>query len=297
MMFEIRLSCYPICDGFVELRCLSMFFRKRHFETYYRQNLGKRLLSNKSVSDEAERSLILKLKTECGYQFTLRFERMFTYMKTSEDAMKHFYEAMGPELGDGPTLVVSVLTTGSWPINSTATCKLPSEIQTVYDEFTTHYLGTYSGRRPTWQTNMLSVDIKETFGTGQEHEVHVSTYQMCVLLLFNSVDRLSYREIEQATEIPILNLKQCLQSLVCIEGKNLLRKVPGSRWNLNLKNNRIMKVRRALDHDNIVAEVTKQLQSRFLPDPVVIKQRIGALIKREFLELDKDDQKLYRYIP
>ncbi|MFS7971617.1 putative cullin protein, neddylation [Helianthus anomalus] len=60
---------------------------------------------------------------------------------------------------------------------------------------------------------------------------------------------------------------------------------------------RIMKVRRALDHDNIVAEVTKQLQSRFLPDPVVIKQRIEALIKREFLELDKDDQKLYRYMP
>ncbi|KAF5796730.1 putative cullin [Helianthus annuus] len=247
MMFEIRLSCYPICDGFVELRCLIMFFRccigclcfeklqlyisgclilldkviilfcylqeKDIFETYYRQHLGKRLLSNKSVSDEVERSLILKLKTECRYQFTSRFECMFTDMKTSEDTMKQLYEAMGPELGDGPTLVVSVLTTGSWPIKSTATCKLSSEIQTVYDEFTTYYLGTYSGRKPTWQTNMGSIDIKATFGTGQEHELHVSTYQMCVLMLFNSVDRLSYREIEQATEIPILNLKQCFAVL------------------------------------------------------------------------------------
>ncbi|KAJ0765916.1 putative cullin [Helianthus annuus] len=163
---------------------------------------------------------------------------MFTDMKTSEDTMKQFYEAMGPELGDGPTLVVSVLTTGSWPIKSTATCKLPSEIQTVYDEFTTYYLGTYSGRKPTWQTNMGSIDIKATFGTGQEHELHVSTYQMCVLMLFNSVDRLSYREIELATEIPILNLKQCLQSLACIERKNVLRKEPVSRWNLNFKNKR-----------------------------------------------------------
>ncbi|KAJ0478047.1 putative cullin [Helianthus annuus] len=91
---------------------------------------------------------------------------MFTDMKTSEDAMKQFYEAMGPELGDGPTLVVSVLTTGSWQIKSTATCKLPSKIQTVYDEFTTRYLGTYNRRSPTWQTNLVSVDIKETFGTG-----------------------------------------------------------------------------------------------------------------------------------
>ncbi|KAJ0550598.1 putative cullin [Helianthus annuus] len=60
---------------------------------------------------------------------------MFTDMKTSEDTMKQFYETMGPELGDGPTLVVSVLTTGSWPIKSIATCNLPSEIQTVYDKF------------------------------------------------------------------------------------------------------------------------------------------------------------------
>ncbi|KAF5772440.1 putative cullin protein, neddylation [Helianthus annuus] len=137
---------------------------------------------------------------------------------------------------------------------------------------------------------------------------------MCVLMLFNSVDRLSYIEIEQATEIPILNLKQCLQSLACIEGKNVLRKEPVSKdirednvffFNdkfssefyrvkiaqmepelekqevrqgvedikpqINAAIVRIMKVRRALDHDNIVAEVTKQLQSRFLPDPVVIK--------------------------
>ncbi|MFS7929829.1 putative cullin [Helianthus anomalus] len=159
MMFEIQLSCYPICANFVELRCLIMFFRC--------------CIGCLCVSDEAERSLILKLKIECGYQFTSRFERMFIDMKISEDTMKH------------------VLTTGSWSIKSTATCKLPSEIQTVYDEFTSYYLGTYSGRGPTWQTNMGSFDIKATFGTGQEHELHVSTYQMCVLMLFNSVDRLS----------------------------------------------------------------------------------------------------------
>lgn len=59
---------------------------------------------------------------------------------------------------------------------------------------------------------------------------------------------------------------------------------------------RIMKSRRVLDHNNIVAEVTKQLQSRFLPNPVVIKKRIESLIEREFLERDKTDRKLYRYL-
>ncbi|KAK9941820.1 hypothetical protein M0R45_007514 [Rubus argutus] len=35
-----------------------------------KQHLAKQLLSSKTVSDDAERSLILKLKTMCGYQFT-----------------------------------------------------------------------------------------------------------------------------------------------------------------------------------------------------------------------------------
>lgn len=38
------------------------------FEKYYKQHLAKRLLSGRTVSDDAERSLLVKLKTECGYQ-------------------------------------------------------------------------------------------------------------------------------------------------------------------------------------------------------------------------------------
>ncbi|XVF60511.1 hypothetical protein PTKIN_Ptkin08bG0053200 [Pterospermum kingtungense] len=52
------------------------------FEKYYKQHLAKRLLSEKTVFDDVERSLIVKLKTECGYQFTSKLEGMFTYMKT-----------------------------------------------------------------------------------------------------------------------------------------------------------------------------------------------------------------------
>ncbi|KAI3713173.1 hypothetical protein L1987_71746 [Smallanthus sonchifolius] len=335
-------------DVEIVLDKVMMLFRylqeKDIFEKYYKQHLAKRLLSNKSVSEDAERSLILKLKTECGYQFTSKLEGMFTDMKTSDDTMKGFYAAMGSELGDGPMLVVHVLTTGSWPTQSTTACNLPSEILTVCDKFKMYYLGTHSGRRLTWQTNMGSADIKATFGRGQKHELNVSTFQMCVLMLFNNGDGLSYREIEQATEILTSDLKRCLQSLACAKGKNVLRKEPMSKdigeddtffFNDKFSSKfykvkigtvvaqkesepekqetrqrveedrkpqieaaivRIMKARRVLDHNNIVAEVTKQLQSRFLPNPVVIKKRIESLIEREFLERDKDDRKLYRYL-
>ncbi|KAK3155280.1 hypothetical protein QOZ80_2BG0201170 [Eleusine coracana subsp. coracana] len=335
-------------DVEVILDKVMMLFRylqeKDVFEKYYKQHLAKRLLSGKTVSDDAERSMIVKLKTECGYQFTSKLEGMFTDMKTSQDTMQDFYAKKADELGDGPTLDVHILTTGSWPTQPSPPCNLPPEILTVCEKFRAYYLGTHSGRRLTWQTNMGTADIKATFGKGQKHELNVSTYQMCVLMLFNSADGLTYKEIEQATEIPASDLKRCLQSLACVKGKNVLRKEPMSKdiseddtfyFNDKFTSKlvkvkigtvvaqkesepekqetrqrveedrkpqieaaivRIMKSRRVLDHNSIVSEVTKQLQARFLPNPVVIKKRIESLIEREFLERDKVDRKLYRYL-
>ena len=59
---------------------------------------------------------------------------------------------------------------------------------------------------------------------------------------------------------------------------------------------RIMKARRVLDHNSVVAEVSRQLSSRFVPNPTVIKKRIESLIEREFLERDGTDRKLYKYL-
>jgi cullin 3 len=328
---------------------VMMLFRylqeKDVFEKYYKQHLAKRLLSGKSVSDDVERSVIVKLKTECGYQFTSKLEGMFTDMKTSQDTMQGFNSMIScSDLSEGPTISVQVLTTGSWPTQLVTTCNLPSEILALCNIFKTYYLSTHTGRRLTWQTNMGTADLKASFGNGEKHELNVSTYQMCILMLFNTGDRFTYKEIEQVTEIPTLDLKRNLQSLACVKGKNILRKEPMSKevseddvfiFNEKFTSKfykvkvgtvaaykegepenhdtrqrveedrkpqieaaivRIMKSRRELDHNNLVSEATKQLQTRFLPNPAVIKKRIESLIEREFLERDKTDRKLYRYL-
>jgi cullin 3 len=60
------------------------------FERYYKNHLAKRLLHGRSVSDDAERGLLAKLKVECGYQFTQKLEGMFNDMRISADTMQAY---------------------------------------------------------------------------------------------------------------------------------------------------------------------------------------------------------------
>lgn len=63
---------------------------KDAFERYYKNHLAKRLLFGRSVSDDAERGMLAKLKVECGYQFTQKLEGMFNDMKISSETMQDY---------------------------------------------------------------------------------------------------------------------------------------------------------------------------------------------------------------
>ena len=55
---------------------------KDAFEEYYKRHLARRLLNQKSASDDSEKMMISKLKSECGCQFTSKLEGTFESKKT-----------------------------------------------------------------------------------------------------------------------------------------------------------------------------------------------------------------------
>ena len=90
---------------------------KDAFEEYYKRHLARRLLNQKSASDDSEKMMISKLKSECGCQFTSKLEGMFkdmTVSNTVNEEFKNYLSNTNKSL-NGVDLTVRVLTTGYWP--------------------------------------------------------------------------------------------------------------------------------------------------------------------------------------
>ncbi|RLN45617.1 hypothetical protein BBJ29_001808 [Phytophthora kernoviae] len=59
---------------------------------------------------------------------------------------------------------------------------------------------------------------------------------------------------------------------------------------------RIMKTRKQMQHNQLIAEVTRQMSGRFTPSPQLIKLRIESLIEREYLQRSTTDRRMYNYL-
>lgn len=309
------------------------------FETLYKNALAKRLLHEKTLSDDAERLMITKLKTECGYQFTIKLEGMFNDMKLSKQGLEQYTRPQG----NYPELSVRVLTISFWPSDKSGSVNLPDEVRVMAEHYRQYYLSKHTGRRLTWKASLGTAELRAYLPDSRtKHELIVSTYQMCVLMLFNTYEKLSSSDIweilgaqDEEMEKHLLGLVACKVLLKSsgtkkvepeaefwvnpeFQSKLYRIKVPliskkdpivestgeeppevvedDRRHMIEASIVRIMKARRKMDHNELVAEVIRQLAIRFAPNPKAIKTRIEALIEREYLERDGEDHRYYKYV-
>ncbi|XP_071553163.1 cullin-4A [Temnothorax nylanderi] len=214
---------------------IMVLFRFIHgkdvFEAFYKKDLAKRLLVGKSASVDAEKSMLSKLKQECGGGFTSKLEGMFKDMELSKDiniAFKQYAGNLQSELvANSLDLTVSILTMGYWPTYPVMEVTLPMEMVQYQDVFNKFYLGKHSGRKLQWQPTLGHCVLKAWFNQGNK-ELQVSLFQALVLILFNDSDNLSLEDIKAATNIEDGELRRTLQSLACGKAR-VLQKNPRGR--------------------------------------------------------------------
>jgi cullin 1 len=203
------------------------------FQTFYTTKLSKRLIHNVSASDEAEASMISKLKDACGFEYTNKLQRMFTgsslqvmvhshtdqlvdmsLSKDLTDQFKERIEQSGDATGGDITFSIMVLGTNFWPLNAPAhEFVIPREILPTYERFTRYYQNKHSGRKLTWLWNYSKNELRTNY-LNQKYILMTSSHQMAVLIQYNTNDTLSLDELISATGITKELLVQMLGVLV-----------------------------------------------------------------------------------
>jgi len=113
-----------------------------------------------SASVDSEKSMLSKLKAECGAGFTSKLEGMFKDMELSRDINSAFRQHVQNNFPNSDheyrriDLTVNVLSMAYWPTYTVMEVTIPENMSRYQEVFTKFYHGKYSGRKLQWQPNL-----------------------------------------------------------------------------------------------------------------------------------------------
>ena len=224
------------------------------FQKFYSRMLAKRLVHSSSASEDAETSMIGKLKEACGYEYTNKLQRMFQDIQISSDLNRAFSEWAEKMLGEEYKKVVDssyhILGTGFWPLSPPSTNFIPpTDIVKTYERFQAFYFDKHSGRKLTWLWHLCKGEVKANYIKNGKYPYtfQCSTFQMGILLLFNEAESVSYEDIQKATALSQEYLDPSLgvfvKAKVLVPSPESAKPEPGTSYSLNYNfKNKKMKI-------------------------------------------------------
>uniref|UniRef100_A0A9L0J406 Cullin-2 n=1 Tax=Equus asinus TaxID=9793 RepID=A0A9L0J406_EQUAS len=191
------------------------------FQKFYARMLAKRLIHGLSMSMDSEEAMINKLKQACGYEFTSKLHRMYTDMSVSADLnnkFNNFIKNQDTVIDLGISFQIYVLQAGAWPLTQapSSTFAIPQELEKSVQMFELFYSQHFSGRKLTWLHYLCTGEVKMNY-LGKPYVAMVTTYQMAVLLAFNNSETVSYKELQDSTQMNEKELTKTIKSLLDVK--------------------------------------------------------------------------------
>lgn len=231
-ILHFKKRVYYTFEFFMLMQVMIMFKYiedKDVFQKFYSKMLAKRLVQHMSASDDAEASMISKLKQACGFEYTSKLQRMFQDIGVSKDLNEAFRKHVAnSNMSHDIDFSIQVLSSGSWPFQYLLTFSLPSELERSVQRFTQFYSAQHSGRKLNWLYNMSKGELV-TNCFKNRYTLQASTFQMAVLLQFNLQESWTITQLSESTQLKIDYLIQVLQILLkaklltCVDDESSLQ--------------------------------------------------------------------------
>uniref|UniRef100_A0A803TRV6 Cullin-4A n=1 Tax=Anolis carolinensis TaxID=28377 RepID=A0A803TRV6_ANOCA len=282
---------------------IMIIFRFIHgkdvFEAFYKKDLAKRLLVGKSASVDAEKSMLSKLKHECGAAFTSKLEGMFKDMELSKDIMVQF-----KQVHFNFRFTISEIGYSTQPYipeyqgrKSHNICFGKKEFQVSLFQ-TLVFLMFNDGDEFSFEEIKMATGIEESelkrtlqsLACGKARVLNKSPRGKDVedgdKFIFNA----DFKHKLFRIKINQIQMKETVEEQV----STTERVFQDRQYQIDAAIVRIMKMRKTLGHNLLVSELYNQL--KFPVKPGDLKKRIESLIDREYMERDKDNPNQYHYV-
>lgn len=207
------------------VKLLAYISDKDLFAEFYRKKLAKRLLFEKSNSDEHEQMILSRLKSQCGAQFTSKMEGMVTDLQLAREKQHEFESWLRNHNKKLEVdMAVQVLTTGFWPTYKAIDLDLPEEMEQGVQIFRDFYTHTTQNRKLTWMYILGSCTVKARYSK-KTYDFILNTLQAAILLIFNQSENeeMTYKDIKRTLSLQDEDATKTLYSLACGRFKILLK--------------------------------------------------------------------------
>lgn len=291
--------------------------------------LSLRLLNKSDVNIDEEKKMVGRLASKSNIEYSNKTKKMFDDIENGKELTKEYADINESKL----KLSVQILTSGSWIIGETYQFKPSVMFENSFNNFITFYNTKYSGRKLSLRHDQCSVIFHFTSDNKKTYQITSSLLQLTILLEASKSKSSRTPDIAKLINLDIKRVQHEIiglakNKIILLNNKDeqhfiINNKFASNKLKIKINNTakftaeekkvhdeelskdrdfkiqaaivRIMKMRKELEHSNLISEAINDIKG-FKPDISSIKGNINILIEKEYLERDRKNKNLYRYL-